>query len=943
MLKHRHFLIIIITFVISHHSFATLDPVRIAILLSADPGAPTPENVVQPASSGFSGGNPQSPIAALNTAPPSNISYVLTKRATGNFKTLLEQTPNSARSKLERYLVLEYPALINITTTLSTLESDQFIDAAYIIENDITLSSASGNTNAVTGTSWNSAAINIENARIYARGHSWIATIDTGIQEDHPDLISVNTNNTFAGGNFISHLSFDLAAPLLAGGLLDPVADELRPAFTDNSACDQLDGTIDGMMIPSFAGHGTHVAGVLAAKIASDFPGICVNCGLLIEKISEPFCTGTSVRPIFPDEIIAEATTLLADSGVSAMNMSFGRPSGQNGIPPDYCANGGNNDLWCLAIETAAERDQIMVGAAGNNITTLQFPAHDQRVIAVGGIAQGGINNDALTFWDDRPNCPRTGTNECGSNVSFTGANSPKTDVVAPAKNVPSLFYEGMEWAVDLGCTDAADGVIDGLGPCTGTSMSAPHVTGLLGILRSINPLARTGDGDPTTNGIFVTGIRDVLNETSSRSAAGLPHDTEFGYGIPDAEAAVKRMLGTVNNIQMVNRLTPLFAQFSFGAEDTQYTTSPQIAYSHAFIQEHNYATQIGSLIPQYQAFPGTSNPPPSPAINPAAQLYVFSTFRNPFGAGELTPLYRLTFEGENPACKKNCNQNNKDMVYAISESEINAFLSVGYRYEGIEGYLLPLCNPEPTCIPVGAVKVLRRYNPQRDDHAVFPESELPAMQSIGYTAISLAGVLGYAYPADIDTDSDQLIDGIEYLIGTNVAATDSDCDGINDVTEYPLIGIPVSDPLDGSCTDVDIEVNILGEGSSSNPAVLVFTNNGPATATNAEFRINLGSSNVLPNSPFSFTQDPSINCQSVNPPPHIGELSTWECVAPTIPANSLVSVTLEFCGPKNINALLIRDGGIAHVDQTETDPTNDDKTSVGNGIDCGGGSPVPK
>lgn len=938
MLKHGHFLIIIITFVISHQSFAALDPVRIAILLSADPGAPTPENVVQPASSGFSGGNPQSPIAALNTVPPTNIGYVLTKRAKGDFKTLLMQTPNSARAKLERYLILEYPAFINISSTLSTLENDQYIDAAINIEDIITLSSASENTNAVTGTSWNSAAMNIENARIYARGHSWIATIDTGIQENHPDLISTNSNNTFAGGNFINHLSFDVAASLLAGGVLDPIVDELRPIFTDSPACDQLDGIIDGMMMPSFAGHGTHVAGVMGAKLSSSFPGICANCSMLIEKVSQPDCPNSSpiqnISIKLSTESIYSAMTLLADLGAAAFNMSFGvqATSGPNGIPVGYCQNINPDDPWCLAIEYAADRDQILIGAAGNQISTLQFPARDDRVIAVGGI------NESLFFWDDRPNCPLSGTTECGSNFSFTGINSPKTDVVAPAKNVPSLFYENMDWNRFIGCTDDSDGVVDGFGPCTGTSMSAPHITGLLGILRSINPLVRTGDGDPSTNGIYDTGVRDVLNETSSRSAAGLPHDIEFGYGIPDAEAAVKRMLGTVNSNQMVNRLTPLFAQFSPGAEDTQYTTSPQIAYSHAFTQEHNYVTQIGSLISQYQVFPGTSNPPPSPAINPAAQLYIFSTFRNPLGAGELTPLYRLTFEGVNPACKKNCNQNNKDMVYAISESEINAFLSVDYRYEGIEGYLFPICAPEPSCIPQGAIKVLRRYNPSLDDHAIFPESELAAMISNGYTQTSLAGQLGYAYPADLDTDADQLIDGIEFIIGTNINDSDSDCDGITDNSEYPLIGVPVSDPLDGSCTDVDIEVDINGSGTTTNPAIITFINNGPGIATNALFRINLGSSTVLPSTPFSFAEGQSIICESVEPGPHIGQLSTWECSVAQIATNSSVSVTLEFCGPKNLNGFLVRDGGVAHVDQTETDPSNDDITITLNGIGCGGG-----
>lgn len=75
--------------------------------------------------------------------------------------------------------------------------------------------------------------------------------------------------------------------------------------------------------------------------------------------------------------------------------------------------------------------------------------------------------------------------------------------------------------------------------------------------------------------------------------------------------------------------------------------------------------------------------------------------------------------------------------------SGINILTSWGYKYEGIEGYIFPKHCPKPS----GTVRLMRKYNRSRDDHAIFPEAMLSTMQNQGYTENSGNDWLDYVYP----------------------------------------------------------------------------------------------------------------------------------------------------------------------------------------------------
>ena len=151
-------------------------------------------------------------------------------------------------------------------------------------------------------------------------------------------------------------------------------------------------------------------------------------------------------------------------------------------------------------------------------------------------------------------------------------------------------------------------------------------------------------------------------------------------------------------------------------------------------------------------------------------------------------------------------------------------FNDAGYRLDGIEGYIYELCTPEPSCIPAGATRLYRLYNPTLDDYVVIPESLVTDFQGQGYVfQTGLNDWIGYVYE-NLDTDGDTLIDGFESLIGTSLSNVDSDGDGLSDGAE--ILVYPYSDPLDGPICD-SIFVDSFESGSPAAWAAVVTAGSG--------------------------------------------------------------------------------------------------------------------
>ncbi len=753
---------------------------RELIVLIAPPGngpeAPVdPESVVLAINSGT-----QPVPGGFNVGDPLAARFAIPERATGRTRDWMLEHPDAPLARLSRYLIFTYASPTALPAVIDALRDNphaEHVETNYAFQlatagtDPLLIPPADGDPGSFQ---WAIYALNLINSWSHAKGgHTLVATLDRGLMVDHPDLQAfhrdpVTQELIFDGGNFRSHLSYDVRH--------------------NNCSVDERDPA-DGSLINT-AGHGSAVNGIIASTYFNSYgtAGACPKCSIIAMRASAQGDTSVDMAM----NLAGQALDLVVGEGAQIVNMSFGAPGLSCATDPD--------GLICTAMALADERDLILVASAGNERTSIYFPALDPRVISVGGLEPVPPAIGAFTFWDDFPLCPYGVGNPlvCGSNFG------PEADLAAPAKTVLSTLYAGFTHNNTIQCGDAFFGAPDdGFGPCTGTSMSAPYVTAIAGLVRSVNPLLTKAE------------VRDVLISTASHATQFTP---QLGFGAPDAGAAVRRALGEVRGQVMPNRLTPLFTLYSADALDHVATTSPQMAVSLIF-GEHETYTPVGPTVPGYDCFPGTQCviSPLDPA--PTASVYLFTTDAPPYPeAPPLVPLYRMNYD---PNLANRCvrpppaRQPDRDYAYTTSAQGILRFKedfvdnnSIGYELDGIEGYIYERCTPEPSCMPPGTVRLYRLYHPGRDDFAIFPETELAQWQAEGYISQpTLNSWIGYVYP-NIDTDEDGLVDGFESLLGTNPALSDTDCDTISDgveVLEYQMsdpspANHGYSDPLDGPC-----------------------------------------------------------------------------------------------------------------------------------------------
>lgn len=232
---------------------------------------------------------------------------------------------------------------------------------------------------------WNLPQIETEQGWNFSKGSQdmIVAVVDTGVQLDHPDL----------KGRLVQGVN-----------IIDPS----RPPEDD-------------------VGHGTHVAGIIAAHVNNNegVAGLTWYSKIMPIKALDSTGAGSTYA-------VAQGVIWAADHGADIINMSLG--------------NYAEAEFLHDAIKYAASKGALVVAASGNDNTDRPgYPAAYPEVLAVAATDPGGGKAEYSNY---------------GNYI----------DVAAPGTSIAST-YPGSRYAA-----------------LSGTSMASPHVAALASLVRAANP-----------------------------------------------------------------------------------------------------------------------------------------------------------------------------------------------------------------------------------------------------------------------------------------------------------------------------------------------------------------------------------------------------------------------------------------------------------------------
>ncbi|MDH7516305.1 MAG: S8 family serine peptidase [Bacteroidota bacterium] len=393
---------------------------------------------------------------------------------------------------IDRIVVAVFPGPIEARNAAAAFAADPLVEYAA----QERLLSVDGNPNdSGWARQWGARRIHTAEAWERTRGSSSVivGVIDTGIDWEHPDLrnpLWVNRAEDRNGnGRYDPWPAWETrnGVPGDFDGVDDDgngfVDDVVGYDFTDQRGYGNAGGGDYRDPDPDVTdemGHGTAVAGIIAAEADNGIgiAGVAPACRLMVLRAFD-------ARGIGAESDVARALIYAVDNGAGVINMSFG----------DVVYSRVLRDV----IRYAAGMGVVMVASAGNSQSSaLHYPSAYEETISVGATAE----NDVLA-----------GFSNFGSTI----------DIVAPG--------------VDILTTERGGGYA----AFHGTSASAPFVTAVAALVRTLHPSFTPDE----VRGILVASARDL----------GPPGwDDRYGAGLVDAQRAV--MLAYPNVVRIIEPRT---------------------------------------------------------------------------------------------------------------------------------------------------------------------------------------------------------------------------------------------------------------------------------------------------------------------------------------------------------------------------------------------------
>lgn len=319
-----------------------------------------------------------------------------------------------------------------------------------------------------------------------------VADLDTGILPAHPDLVA----NLLPGYDFISDAFVSRRATD------DRVAGALDYGdWTIAGDCDDPTSEAEDS-----SWHGTHTAGTIAEMTNNTIgmAGVAHNARVLPVRVLGR-CGGY--------------TSDIADAIIWASGGSVaGIPANTSPAEVINMSLGGRHSCDATtqaAINIAVANGTVVVVSAGNsNANAADYsPASCANVITVGAT---GIHGSRAYY------------SNYGANVDIAAPGGGVNDGASTAEN-----YVWQAWY--NGTTTPTSGAYSYVG-MAGTSMSAPHVSGVAALVQSALAAA---DRDLLTP----AGMEALLKETARPFPVAIPAGTPIGSGILDATAALEKAL----------------------------------------------------------------------------------------------------------------------------------------------------------------------------------------------------------------------------------------------------------------------------------------------------------------------------------------------------------------------------------------------------------------